>query len=760
MSDQEFFQAMRDQMHPAPEVRQALDQAIAQASGTAGTAADGAPAVPGMPVADGTSSQPGQPVPAAPMPAVTAKPRRTARLFGLAAGIAAVALAAGGVGYGIGHQGQGETTAGPAAGQTGRAGGTGSAGQPGGTGSDTTTGGDEEGAATGSGVATAGDYQAVYDALEKAGGGSLNGQYGGADRGDSVAVTEAASADTAGVKALPATGPGGDYSETNVQVEGIDEGDIVKTDGRAIYIASNKQVVIVNPDGANTTKLGGLDTAVDSPGSAEDLVAGRIVLPGQVFDLMLVDHYLVALVNEYTAEASGLSEWGGGASMYFDSARTKALVYDVTDPADATYVTEYAQSGSYLASRLQGNILYLVSYYPIGSGYRPVVAEDTRTYVPYVWNGTEATAVAADAIMIPADGADAAAYSVATAIDIAGGTVLGEASVMGGQGTVYMSQDNLYLAITQWDYNWDTTAETRASSVGDGMVLMQGQATTKLARIALNGGALQVAAEGEITGTLLNQFALDEYDGYLRLATTESVAEQGEPTDWSSDNAITRVSLLVLDGNFQVVGSIPQLIQNESIQAVRFTGAVGYVVTFLRTDPLFTLDLSDPTAPSIMSELEIPGFSAYLHPWADGELLGVGQAGELSSDGLKLSMFNTSDPFNVTELATIPFDMYHSLAMDDHKAVWADVDRGLIGLSAYQYSEDWSELTYHYLVFSYADGEFAQVADLAVPYDSAAQWNMDSIRGVQIGDALYVCTDHSVDAYTLDGFAKLGGISL
>jgi hypothetical protein len=175
-------------------------------------------------------------------------------------------------------------------------------------------------------------------------------------------------------------------------------------------------------------------------------------------------------------------------------------------------------------------------------------------------------------------------------------------------------------------------------------------------------GAASYIASGEVPGQLLNQFSMSEYNGDLRVATTTF--------PWSTEQTPTSaVRILRPDGNELVqIGMVDGLGNNEQIYAVRFLGTQGYVVTFHQTDPLFVLDLSDPTAPALTGELKIPGYSAYLHPVGDGLLLGVGQdaSQEGQAQGTQLSLFDVHDPANPQRLSTLSIGGYSDAEWDHH----------------------------------------------------------------------------------------------
>jgi uncharacterized secreted protein with C-terminal beta-propeller domain len=190
---------------------------------------------------------------------------------------------------------------------------------------------------------------------------------------------------------------------------------------------------------------------------------------------------------------------------------------------------------------------------------------------------------------------------------------------------------------------------------------------------------------------------------------------------------------------------------------VRFDGEVGYVVTFKQIDPLFAIDLADPATPTVMSALKIPGFSSYLHPWAEGRLMGLGIAGDDDgrTDGLKLSMFDTFDPFDVTELTSEKVEFDQSEALDDHRAILVDPKAGLIGFPV----TNWSSGTSWYVLYTYdADSGFALKGKVTVA--GGSDYSIPSIRGVVVGANLYVCEEDSVTAYGLENLDKLANVEL
>jgi uncharacterized secreted protein with C-terminal beta-propeller domain len=316
-----------------------------------------------------------------------------------------------------------------------------------------------------------------------------------------------------------------------------------------------------------------------------------------------------------------------------------------------------------------------------------------------------------------------------------------------------MSADNLYLGAM--DYEGDLTAEMRKAA---DLKKNAENGVTHLARLDLKDGDLKLAASVDVPGQVLNQFAFDEYDGNFRIVTT---LMSNETTDHVYND---RAALFILNQDLEVVGALPSIVKNESVKSVRFDGKVGYVVTFERVDPLFAIDLSTPKKPKVMSALKIPGFSTYMQPWSQGRLLGLGRDGDEDgeSEWLKLSMFDTSDPFDVTEEDTLVIESNEAAALYEHKALLISSELNLIGFSAsnWYYSGDSAK----YFIYFY-DEKDGFVAWQELPIKGVAAWeynNLDiySVRGLTIGSDFYLCGPAGVAVYDLNSFDDLAYVRL
>ena len=303
-------------------------------------------------------------------------------------------------------------------------------------------------------------------------------------------------------------------------------------------------------------------------------------------------------------------------------------------------------------------------------------------------------------------------------------------AVMGYVDQVYASSHSLFFYSVDYTENIERT-EIVKFSYGDGKIIPE--------------------AAGSVTGYIDDSFCIDEdKNGNLRVATTT----------WG-ENGNQESSLFILDKNMKKVGSLTDIAGNEGIKSCRFMGDIGYIVTFRNTDPLFTVDLSNPADPKILSELTIPGFSEYLHYWGNGLLLGVGYDADIETggtEGVKLSMFDVSDPKNTKEVAKMILDVDQSdLLYGNYKSVLIDPEKNIFGFSSMDWGDEetnWEEHDY-YMVFSYEDGEFKNLLTTELDMD-VAYW--DETRGLYAGDYFFLVHGHSITSYDMKDYKKVSSL--
>ncbi|MDR3308206.1 MAG: beta-propeller domain-containing protein [Coriobacteriales bacterium] len=594
-------------------------------------------------------------------------------------------------------------------------------------------------------------------------------------------VTETSSADTSVAPQLDIAASETDesakelgFSTTNTQVQEVDEGDIVKTDGENLYIVHGQEVIIARAAGANTVELARFTPPLpDVPGDSakQNASLSDLYISGDTL-AVIYSLYLYTPYDQNTAAG----EVATGSALGYDGTSTnttQAALYNVSDPANPQLMGIVGQDGYLSTSRLYDNVLYLATTYYVND-LGVATAEDTRAYVPSLYGaaGFERVLAPGEVCVLPEY--DSISYTVLCTIDLTTGARVSTVSVLGRCDTLYMNTHNLYTVEATQETEEVVTPRDDATSY----VEYRGTSSSRITRFALDSGTVTLAASAVVPGGLLNQFSLDEYQGYLRAAFTNNTwssfvlrdnASGGE--SWVSasssldDGQEQSNALYVLDSALAIVGRVEDLAAGERIYSVRFDGTVGYLVTFRQTDPLFAVDLSNPTAPAVMSALKIPGFSQYLHPFAPGRLFGLGMDADANTgttQGMKMSMFDTSDPYDVTERTTLLLGSGYAEALYSHKAILIDPAQDIIGFAAEIFADQSSsnaptswEPLYQYLVFGYSDKQgFYERAAIDLP-----SWYYGT-RGLFIGEYFYVVTGNQVGVFDLATFAEVAWVEL
>ena len=497
-----------------------------------------------------------------------------------------------------------------------------------------------------------------------------------------ITTMDAGAADTAANQKV--TGEA-DYSQTNVREAGVDEGDVVKTDGSYLYILkSSGSVRIVD---IRETKM--KEVAEIQPEKLNESIE----------DLYLDGDRLMLVTTGYESSMEEAESDMYTVNRYQYTALT---VYDITEREHPEMTGRITQEGDYLQSRKNGDYVYLLTQYSpsLGDSF-----EDSSV-MPLV----NEQKLAISDVYLP-DQTSQPDYLVASGINIQDPeNVISSKAIVSGAADFYMSSDNLFICNNNWN---------------------DGKSSTEILRFACEDGEITAGAMCELPGFLNDTFSLDEYQGYLRVLLTED--SNGESN-----------SLYILDADMQVTGAIRDLADGETIRSARFMGTMAYFVTFRQTDPLFCADLSDPDNPQILSELKLTGFSSYLHPYGDHLLLGVGYEAEEetgSQTGVKLSMFDISDPSQVEELDKYVIKGASYLPSDyNYKAILADGEKNLIGFVC----------DGEYLVFSYDEEKGFQNL-LTYTMSDWEYWDGDaSCRGVYAGDEFYIVDQDEVLCFDMN----------
>lgn len=565
-------------------------------------------------------------------------------------------------------------------------------------------------------------------------------------------------------------------SDTNTQVNGVDEADYVETDGHFLYVARNAELKIVGAD-AN--------------------VVSTVALSGYVVGEFLSGDRLTVITQSgntmWYARPIGPMPWGGW------NPQTTLTVYDVSDRAAPAVVTARVFDGSYRDARSVDGVVHLVldgsitlpeplyTDIPVSDvpgpktgvaatdlmirwgGEPTVVANRTYetwdAYVARVGSSIvdtslpHAYSVDADGTLVDLGAIDSGRIvrpqsnddqSLVTVVSVDSGHRLGASTAADGAigmvapsgGTVYMTRDALYLATPHGTYsNSGSSSETRVD------------------RFSIAGTKVGWQARGVVPGTLINQFAMDEQDGYLRVATHTTSSALVDGT-WTNRNDNGVYILDTAGRTLDEVGQVTGLAPGEELYAVRFVDDTAYLVTFLRTDPLFAVDLSDPTAPVVKGELVIPGFSNYLQSVGDGLLLGIGQERQPGSWNVHVhaSLFDVSDPTDLKQLDRKFLDdgaqwSWTEAQFDPHAVLYSPED-GLLVLPVSGGGYDPVTGQYHSLQIL----KVLRVGPDGLVELGEIQTDEPVIRTVRIGDVIYAVSDSHVTPYSLDSLTSTASL--
>ncbi|WP_100182956.1 beta-propeller domain-containing protein [Candidatus Nitrosotenuis aquarius] len=509
------------------------------------------------------------------------------------------------------------------------------------------------------------------------------------------------------------------YSTTNVQVKNVDEPDFLKNDDKYVYIVTGDKLTIIEAYPAETAKII-LKVGIDIP-------------QGQsIQNIFLNGDRLVIFYQDYQ-ETDYIPQYNFAPSKIYTNL-THIVIMDVSSKESPKIIKDYSVNGYYHNARMIGNLVYLISIAEVNhfQPIIPLIREDARTIISpdvFYFDNPESYHN----------------FNTVTAIDVFADKIKSETFMMGGAGTIYMSENNLYITyqknlpyryyqvhektrffeaivpvlptniqtqikqitndstlsesekwskvsdLLQNTYNSMSQSEKSKlfekiqSAINDyELKIQQETLKTVIHKIGLNSGELKYLAKGEVPGRLLNQFSMDESENRFRIATT---------SEFYSNRSYLHNNVYVLDENLMRVGALEQIAKDESIYSARFMGDRLYLVTFQRMDPFFVIDLSTDT-PKVLGELKIPGFSQYLHPYDENHVIGIGrdtkenQWGGVQTEGVKLALFDVTDVSkpSAVDVEIIGKQGTDSEVLNDHKAMLFDKQKGILSIPISNYN--------------------------------------------------------------------------
>ena len=580
---------------------------------------------------------------------------------------------------------------------------------------------------------------------------------GGADAPAPVGQAAPAADGSAALDDSGVGGPG--FSTTNVQEIGVDEADVVKTDGQYIYMLVGSELRIIQAyPVSELQELASVPLDGSSWSNSRLFLNGdRVIAITQPQQIYFVDHS--PILDASVATDDGVADDGRADEqsaiqsrvelieeygLYYEHQKTSVTVIDVSDAATPVIEAQWTLDGYYVDSRMIDGVLHVVlnqsPYIPFDLELAAITTENIEKFIPgydaSFADGSEDSGVLVDWVDFyrPAD-PDGYNITSVVSIDTANPKAeFGSVAIMADPGTVYASTTALYLTDPNYDY------------------FGQWRETLDIHKFALTKGGAAYSASGSVEGRLVNQFSLGEYQDHLRVATTT-----GRPWGWDAETSTNNVFVLAANGDtLETVGSITGLAPGEQIYSARFLGERGFMVTFRQIDPLFALDLSNPADPRVAGQLKIAGFSEYIHPLDEDHLLTLGRAGTDDGfiEGLQLSIFDVSDLGN-PQLVTakqIGGPGTSSEAEYNHKAITFYPQENLLALPVQIYGDSWEYETSAVQVYHVTPedgialrGQISTEPDPAAEYPSYWGWS----RGLFIDDTVFAVTEISVQAASL-----------
>ena len=531
---------------------------------------------------------------------------------------------------------------------------------------------------------------------------------------------------------------GGNYSKTNVQVEGVDEEDTLKNDERYIYKIIDSSSIVIMDTKPNLHIEGKIKLKESEENS-------------YYFENMFLEgNQLVVLGGErrhYEPRKNPIT-YQNNKIEKIQRVYTHIRIYDVTNKNAPQLVRQVSVQGTQQAIRKIGDTLYLVNNNPITQkAINVCTTEDLLPAYKDSLLGDEVQLLDPNQVYdVPWIKPRSMPYiTIIASIHLKESKNVEMKMLLGNVNEVYMSEEALFLEIP-------------------------GEVNT-INRFNVDKRTLKYVGTGVIDGHLYNQFAMDLYDNYLRVATTGYDAKTYETTN----------NLFIFDKDMNKVSSLTGLAPTERIYSARFEGKTGYLVTYKQTDPLFVIDLSDPKLPKVKGELKIPGVSTYLHPISDSLVVGIGIATmdedkggneyedpSLIPAGIKLSLFDVSNPNTPKEVNKIILGTQgsYSSAQYNHKAVTVHKGKSMLAIPVsiiYNASRGLENFEGAY-VFAVEDGKLVGKAKLGKLNEQQGngyyRYGYGEDRVCYIGDKLYYLYDDKINEYNIENYKRLQTLDL
>ncbi|MGD9567616.1 MAG: beta-propeller domain-containing protein [Sedimentibacter sp.] len=555
-----------------------------------------------------------------------------------------------------------------------------------------------------------------------------------------IAVDNAVSQDKAEASAPemaeePAAVPSApDSSQTNNQVEGVQEGDIIKNDGKYIYINTISGLKIIDSNPLEPKIIATVSVPENTNIAEIFTIKNNLVVIGQ-------NNYYHIMYDKALETQSMIMP-----PRYYED-RTNVLIYNIENINKPVLEREYLFDGNYLSGRVIEDKFYLINTKYVNFGHDIYNKEEFEIPVPYYTDVLKNSKYefGYDEIKYFPNYIDSR-YMYTVGIDLADTNSKPDVDVyLGGSDTIYVSKDNMYAAIA--DYSYDSTlVQTELYNPGY-------TASTVVYKFKLHDGNIDVVTQGSVPGTIINQFSMDEHEGKFRIATTT-----GEVWQKTSKN-----NMYVLDENMKIIGKLEGLAPGERIYSTRFAGDRIYMVTFRQVDPLYVIDASNPEKPVVKGLLKIPGYSTYMHIVDENHILGFGYDTEESSwggtinGGLKLSLFDVTDPDRPKEIHTevIGKAGTYSEVLYNHKSLMFSLNKGLMAFPVNVYGEDYKTEFNGAYVYNFDNDSFSLKNKISHMDKDIYSYGNEVRRVIYINEYIYSFSDNVMQVHSIENNKKV-----
>jgi len=509
-----------------------------------------------------------------------------------------------------------------------------------------------------------------------------------------------------------------DYSKTNIQVEGVDEADIVKTDGEYAYVVSGNRLIILK-----------------AYPPEEATILSQISFDGTPMEVFINQDKLAVFESPMEIRPLYVSPPEEVASVISPvppplKDLTSIKVYDVSDKASPVLARNVTVDGYYFNSRMIGDYVYMVVNQP---AIQPIVVTEDEVKVevnlPKFYFGDASRKIRASEIYYSNASDDIFhAFTTIVGINIQNDELppAYKTFLLGSASCMYVSLDNIYITFTK-----------------------EG-GKTLIYRIIIEDDEIECVAEGEVAGYVLNQFSMDEYDDHFRIATTT----------W--EGPASQNNIYILNMNLTTVGRLENLAPEEQIYSARFMGDRCYLVTFRQVDPFFVIDLKDPENPEVLGFLKIPGYSSYLHPYDEDHIIGIGK----EDTNLKISLFDVSDVSDPEEVGKYTVgdkgSWSDSPILWDHKALLFDRSRNLLVIPVSTESVVKGQYTAWQgaYVFNISLSGIMLKGDITHFEDAESQGDYYVKRSFYIDHVLYTISDKKIKMNDLENLQPINEVKL